>query len=118
MEGRRRCSRTRCYLLVVKSINSASKVKLNTSHGHLRSRGPRGHALGWMAAILDSMPLFGFRDVIGAKEGPIQLTISVPNMNRSVCATDGRSHGLDRLQHIRIFFQKARTREFYTLNSY
>ena len=55
------------------------------------------------------MPLFGFRDVIGAKEGPILLTISVPNMNGGVCATDGRSHGLDRLQHIRIFFQKART---------
>ena len=43
--------------------------------GLSKSRGCRGHALSRMVAILDWIPLFGFRfhDVIDAKEGPILL---------------------------------------------
>ena len=43
------------------------------SQGFPRSKGHRGHAVRQMAAILDSMSLFGFgfRDVIDGKETPM-----------------------------------------------
>ena len=44
--------------------------------GHPRSRrrlNTRGRACSRMAAIFDFLPLFGFRDVIYAKEGPLLL---------------------------------------------
>ena len=48
-----------------------------TRHGVIRGREVTGgHVISRMAAIFDSMSLFGFgfRDVIAAKEGPILLS--------------------------------------------
>ena len=56
---------------MTRPLTQPLQVKPNMSVGHPRSRGllnPIGHALSKMAAILDSMPSFGFRfgDVIGS----------------------------------------------------